>query len=110
LPRSHGRFSWSLRLFYVPLCVPSLAVDRGDFHLGVGLTMALADHAALLGTIGQNVQLLALAILDDLADNASALDNGSADLDAALLANSQDTVKGDFRISLSAQLLDEDAV
>src|SRR5699024_2339797 len=53
--------------FFVCHCaLPSLAVDRGDFHLGVGLTVALADHAALLGTVGQNVQLLALAVLDDL--------------------------------------------
>lgn len=52
--------------------------------------MALANHAALLGTIGDDVELLALAVLDDLADNGSAFNNGSANLNSALLANGQD--------------------
>ena len=72
--------------------------------------MALADHAALLGTIGDDVELLALAVLDNLAHNGSAFHNGSADLDSALLANGQDLVKSDFAVSLNAQLLDIDAV
>ena len=68
--------------------------------------MAFADHAALLGTIGQDVELLALAVLDDLGDNGSALNNGSANLDRALLANGENLIEGDFGISLSVQLLD----
>lgn len=55
--------------------------------------MALANHAALLGTIGDDVELLALAVLDDLADNGSAFNNGSANLNSALLANGQDFSK-----------------
>ena len=72
--------------------------------------MTLADHAALLGTIGQNVELLALAILDDLAGHGSAFHNGGANLDAAFLADGENAVEGDLGISLSAQLLDENAV
>ena len=68
--------------------------------------MAFADHAALLGTIGQDVELLALAVLDDLGDNGSALNNGSANLNRALLANGENLIEGDFGISLSVQLLD----
>ena len=69
--------------------------------------MTLADHAALLGTIGDDVELLALAVLDDLADNGSAFNNGSANLNSALLANGQDFFEGDFAISLSVQLLNK---
>ena len=68
--------------------------------------MTLADHAALLGTIGQDVELLALAGLDDLGNNGSALNNGSADLDRALLANGENLIEGDFAVVLSVQLLD----
>lgn len=69
--------------------------------------MALANHAALLGTIGDDVELLALAVLDDLADNGSAFNNGSANLNSALLANGQDFFEGDFAVSLSVQLLNK---
>src|SRR5699024_11112269 len=97
--------------FFVCHCViPLLAVDRGDFHLGVGLTMALANHAALLGTIGQDVELLALAVFDNLGDNRSAVHDGRANLDGALLAHGQDLVKGDFGIGFGVQLLDEDGI
>ena len=72
--------------------------------------MTLADHAALLGTIGQDVELLALAGLDDLGNNGSALNNGSADLDSALLANGENLIEGDFAVVLSVQLLDVDDV
>ena len=72
--------------------------------------MTLADHAALLGTIGQDVELLALAGLDDLGNNGSALNNGSADLDRALLANGENLIEGDFAVVLSVQLLDVDDV
>ena len=72
--------------------------------------MALANHAALLGTIGDDVELLALAVLDDLADNGSAFNNGSANLNSALLANGQDFFEGDFAVSLSVQLLNKNAV
>ena len=66
--------------------------------------MALANHAALLGTIGDDVELLALAVLDDLADNGSAFNNGSANLNSALLANGQDFFEGDFAVSLTKML------
>lgn len=69
--------------------------------------MALANHATLLGTIGDDVELLALAVLDDLADNGSAFNNGSANLNSALLANGQDFFEGDFAVSLSVQLLNK---
>ena len=45
--------------------------------------MTLADHAALLGTIGQDVELLALAGLDNLGNNGSALNNGTSLLSSA---------------------------
>src|SRR5699024_10261400 len=79
-------FGRTYAFFVCHCCCTSLAVDRGDLHLGVGLTMTLADHAALLGTIGQDVQLLALAVLDDLGDDRSAVHQRGADLDSALLA------------------------
>ena len=49
--------------------------------------MADAASTVLLCAIGDDVQLLALAILDDLGRDGSALNNGSANLDRTLLAN-----------------------
>ena len=52
------------------------------------------------------LSVLALAVLDDLGSDGSALNNGSANLDSALLANGQDLIEGDFAVSLSVELLD----
>src|SRR5699024_9405638 len=72
--------------------------------------MAHAASTVLFGTIGDDVQLLALAILDDLGGNGSALHNGSAHLDRALLAHSEDLIELHFGVSFSVQLLDVDDV
>ena len=72
--------------------------------------MTLADHAALLGTIGDDVELLALAGLDDLGNNASALNDGSANLDSALLANSQNLITGTRYLNVTGMLPFENMV
>ena len=90
-----------------------LAVDRGDFHLGVGLTMThLADHAALLGTIGQDVELLALAGLDDLGNDLEAPSTtwSCRTLTEPSSPTARTVIEGDFAVVLSVQLLDVDDV
>ena len=68
--------------------------------------MAHAASTVLLCAIGDDVQLLALAILDDLGRNGSALNNRSANLDRTLLANSENLITLHFGVGLNVQLFD----
>ena len=61
---------------------------------------------ALLSLVLQDVDLLALAVLDDLSLNSSALNNGSTDLGVLTVQDSQDLLELDNGLSLSVQLLD----
>ena len=72
--------------------------------------MAHAASTVLLCAIGDDVQLLALAILDDLGSNGSTLNNGSANLHRTLLANSENLIKLHFGVGLNVQLFDVDDV
>ena len=62
---------------------------------------------ALLSLVLQDVDLLALAVLDDLSLNGGTLDNGSTDLGVLTVQDSQDLLELDDGLSLSVQLLDE---
>ena len=62
---------------------------------------------ALLSLVLQDVDLLALAVLDDLSLNGGTLDNGSTDLGVLTIQDSQDLLELDGSHSLSGQLLDE---
>ena len=61
---------------------------------------------ALLSLVLQNVDLLALAVLDDLSLNSGTLNDGSADLGVLTVQDSQDLLELDDGLSLSVQLLD----
>ena len=65
---------------------------------------------ALLGLVLQNVDLLALAVLDDLSLNSGTLNNGSADLGVLAVQDSQDLLELDGSLSFSVQLLDVEDV
>ena len=64
----------------------SLTLDFRDLNFGIRLTVTHTASRTLLGTIGDDIQLLALAVLDDLALDGRALNGRSADLDTALFA------------------------
>ena len=84
-----------------------LQCDLGDLDLGVGLTMADVTLLALLSLVTDDVDLLALAVLDDLSLDDSALDDGGADLDGLAVDDSQDLLELDGLLSLDVQLLNE---
>ena len=65
---------------------------------------------ALLSLVAQDVDLLALAVLDDLSLDSSTLNNGSADLGVLAVQDSQNSLELDGSLSLSVQLLDEQNV
>ena len=87
-----------------------LQSDLGDLHLGVGLTMADVLLLALLSLVLDDVDLLALAVLNDLGLDSSAFHNGSADLGVLAVQDSQDLVELHGGLFLSVQLLDEQIV
>jgi len=64
----------------------------------------------LLCLVLQHVDLLALAVLHDLGLNNSALHNGSANLDSALLANSQNLITGTRYLNVTGMLPFENMV
>ena len=82
-----------------------LQCDLGDLHLGVRLTMADLLLLALLSLVLQDMDLLALAVLDDLSLDSGALNNGSADLGVFAVQDSQN-VELNGSLSFSVQLLD----
>ena len=61
---------------------------------------------ALLCLVLQNVDLLALAVLDDLSLNGGTLNDGSTDLGVLTVQDSQNLVELDDGLSLGVQLLD----
>ena len=77
------------------MAVYQLQCDLGDLHLGVGLTMTDLLLLALLGLVLQDVDLLALAVLDDLGLNGGTLDDGSTDLGVLTIQDSQDLLELD---------------
>ena len=72
--------------------------------------MAHTASTVLLCAIGDDVQLLALAILDDLFIKGSTVQNGSANLSRTLLAYSENLIKLHFGVGLNVQLFDVDDV
>ena len=63
----------------------------------------MADVAllVLLGLVADDVDLLALAVLDDLCLDAGTLNNGSAELGVLAVQDSQDLLELDLGLSLS---------
>ena len=68
----------------------------------------MADVAllALLSLVLQDVDLLALAVLDDLSLNSCAFNDGSAELGVLTIQNCQNLLERDSFVSLVFQLLD----
>mgnify|MGYP001625624466 CR=1 FL=1 len=83
------------------------AGDGLDLHLGVGLSVTHLALGVLLGTIGEDGDLLPLAVLDDLRGHLGTLNNGSPELEVAIVAGSDHSVKFNSGICFSVQLLDE---
>ena len=84
-----------------------LSVDSGNFHLGVGLSVTELALLILLGLVGEDNNLLRLAVLENLCGDARAFNRGSSDYNAVILADGNDLVKGDLLLRLCVQLFDE---
>ena len=86
----------------------SSADDLFDLDLGVRLTVALLGLGVLLGAVFEDDNLLALAVLDDLAGDRSAANHGRANLGSLAVQDSQNLVKVDGVASLDVELLNID--
>ena len=84
--------------------------NLGDFHLGVGLTMTDVLLLALLGLVLDDVDLLALAVLDDLGLDCGTFHHGSADLAVLAVQDGQNLIELDGGVFLRVQLLHEQDV
>ena len=80
-----------------------------DLHLRVGLSVAHLAGRTLLGLVGPNGNLLALAVLHDFAGHAGAVHIGLANLHAVLIANSDHGERYGF-VLFCGQLLDENFI
>ena len=87
-----------------------LRVDCGDLKLGIGLSVAHLALGILLGAVSEYSYLLALAILKSLSNYLSALNIGSANNSAVILANNENVVKLDNFICCYFELFDENYV
>ena len=72
--------------------------------------MALAFSVALLGLILEDVNLLTLAVLNDLGGNLGALNNGSADGGGTVTYNCENLINGNLVAGFNIQFLDENDV
>lgn len=86
------------------------ADDGVDLDLRVGLSVTLTRSLVLLGLVVENVNLLALAVLDDLGLDGGAFNDGSSELGAVVADNSQDLVKNDFVAIVDVELFDKEDV
>ena len=71
-----------------------LESDGLDLNLSIGLSVALTSSVALLGLILEDVNLLALAVLNDLGGNLGALNNGGTESGGFVTYNCENLVKG----------------
>ena len=69
-------------------------MDLFDLDLGVGLSVAADGLAVLLGAVLEDSDLLALAVLQNLGLDRSALHNGSAELGVRAVHNCQNLIEG----------------
>ena len=72
--------------------------------------MTQTTLGALLGTIGEDTDLLTLALLEDVRYDLGSLDVRSAGLQAVFSADGDDLVKGDGGFHLSVELFHVDHV
>ena len=87
------------------ICMDHLRVDRFDLHLRVRLAMAKLALFALLRLVGENRDLLRLAVLNHLAGDRCALHIGVAQLEAVFAAQGYH-LEGDCAVFFRGQLLD----
>ena len=84
-----------------------LQSDLGDLHLGVRLAMTDVLLLVLLGLVADDVDLLALAVLDDLGLDAGTLHSGSTDLGVLAVQNSQNLIELDGSLGFRTHLFHE---
>ena len=82
--------------------------DLFDLHLSVRLSVALEGLGVLLGTVLEDANLLALAILQNLSLNLSTCNCGGTELGVSTVDNCQNLIEGDGLLSLRRELLDVD--
>src|SRR5215475_10168487 len=108
-PRILGPESRPLRVEPCPfLCAMALSLDRGDLHRRVVLTMPVPADVVLAAAELEHDELVAAALLDDLAGDLGAGDGRLADRHAAAIArgHQQHLVEHDRRAGIARELLD----
>src|ERR1044071_242829 len=86
-PRIFGSESRPLRVEPCPfLCAMALSLDRRDLHRGVVLSMPVLADIVLAAAKLEDHQLVAAALLDDLAGDLGACDDRRADRDGPAVA------------------------
>ena len=84
--------------------------DADDLHLGVGLSVTDLLLLVLLGLVLQDMDLLALAVLNDVGGNGSALNVGSAAGERIAQLKGENLIKGNRFPLVYFELFDEDDV
>ena len=87
-----------------------LADDRSDLHLGIRLSVADLLLLVLLRLISQNINLLALTVLDDVADNACTCYGRIACLEGISVGNCEYLVEGHGVAFICIEFFDVDDV
>ena len=72
--------------------------------------MALEGLGVLLGTVLEDANLLALAILQNLSLNLSTCNCGGTELGVSTIYNCQNLIEGNGRFSLRREFLDVDHI
>src|SRR6185436_2140060 len=86
-PRIFGSESRPLRVEPFPfLCAMALSLDRRDLHRGVVLSMPVLADVVLAAAKLEDHQLVAAALLDDLAGDLGTGNRRLADRDVAAIA------------------------
>ena len=84
--------------------------DLFDLHLSVRLSVALEGLGVLLGTVLEDADLLALAILQHHSLNLSTCNCGGTELGVSTVDNCQNLNEGDGLLRLRREHLDVDHI
>ncbi len=100
----------NLVLSYVPYLCLAPSYDFGDAHVRLRLSVAPALALVLFGLVIEGVDLLALALADDLTANQCALDERGSDNGIPAIDGHHDLAELDCAASVAFQLLNDDDV
>ena len=88
----------------------NLERDLFDLNLGVRLSVTDLLLFVLLGLVGHNVDLLALAVLNYICGNRSTFNSGLAGLESVVSSNCENLIKGNLFAFCCFELFDEDDI